>query len=77
MQDQGKRLLLVVALMLGVFLVWSLLAKPDEQAKQAQTASQPNASITRPNRILSIIGILRPGSSASSRQRQAAWRGDQ
>jgi len=44
MQDQGKRLLLVVALMLGVFLVWRLLARPDEPVKQAQTASPPPGS---------------------------------
>ena len=44
MQDQGKRLLLVVALMLGVFLVWRLLARPDEPGKQAQTRSQPSGS---------------------------------
>ena len=44
MQDQRKRRLLVVALTLGVFLVWSLLAKPDESVKQAQTTSQPSGS---------------------------------
>lgn len=43
MQDRSKRLLLVVALMLGVFLVWRLLARPDESVKQAQTTSQPIA----------------------------------
>src|SRR6201985_1952049 len=40
MQDQGKRLLLAVALALGGFLVWSMFAKRDEPAKPAQTASQ-------------------------------------
>jgi YidC/Oxa1 family membrane protein insertase len=46
MQDQGKRLLLVVALMLGVFLVWSLVAKPDDPVKPGQTTSQPSGSAT-------------------------------
>ena len=44
MQDRGKRLLLVVALMLGVFLVWNLLTRPDEPVKQAQTTSRPSGS---------------------------------
>jgi cytochrome c553 len=44
MQDRAKRLLLVVALMLGVFLAWSLLARPDEPVGQAQTTSQPSGS---------------------------------
>jgi cytochrome c553 len=44
MQDRGKRLLLVVALVLGVFLVWRLLARPDEPAKQAQITSQSSGS---------------------------------
>ena len=44
MQDHGKRLLLVVALMLGVFLVWRLLAKPDEPVKPARTTSQLSGS---------------------------------
>ena len=44
MQDRSKRLLLVVALMLGVFLVWSLLARRNEPGKQAQTTSQPSGS---------------------------------
>ncbi|HEX8110320.1 MAG TPA: membrane protein insertase YidC, partial [Kofleriaceae bacterium] len=44
MQDQGKRLLLAVALALGVFLVWSMFAKQDEPAKPAQTASQTTGS---------------------------------
>jgi len=48
MRDQGKRLLLVVALMLGVFLVWKLRAKPDEPVKQAQTTSQPSGSAAAP-----------------------------
>ena len=46
MRGRGKRLLLVVALMLGVFLVWTLLAKPDEPVKPAQTTSQPSGSAT-------------------------------
>src|SRR5262245_40327005 len=44
MQDRGKRLLLVVALMLGVFLVWRLLGKPDEPVKQSPIKSQPSGS---------------------------------
>jgi cytochrome c553 len=44
MQDRGKRLLLVVALILGAFLVWRLLAKPDEPGKQVQTKSQSSGS---------------------------------
>jgi cytochrome c553 len=44
---QGKRLLVVVALMLGVVLVWSLLAKPDEPVTPAQTTSQPSGSAAR------------------------------
>ena len=48
MQDQGKRLLLVVALMLGVFLVWSLRARRDEPVKQARTTSPPSGSPAAP-----------------------------
>src|SRR5258707_75742 len=48
MQDQGKRLLLAVALALGVFLVWSMYAKQDEPAKPAQTASQTTGSAPAP-----------------------------
>lgn len=44
MQKQGKRLLLVMALILGGFLVWRLLARPDKPVKQAQTTSQPAGS---------------------------------
>jgi cytochrome c553 len=44
MRDRGKRLLLVVALVLGVVLAWRLLARRDEPAKQAQTTSQPSGS---------------------------------
>src|SRR5689334_1585954 len=48
MQAQRKRLLLVAALLLGVYLVWRLLAKPDEPAKRAQTTSQPSGSAAAP-----------------------------
>jgi hypothetical protein len=48
MQDQGKRLLLAVALALGVFLVWSLFAKQDEPVKPAQTASHTTGSGSAP-----------------------------
>jgi cytochrome c553 len=44
MQDRGKRLLLVVALMLGGFLLWRLFAGPEEPVKQAQTTSRPSGS---------------------------------
>lgn len=44
MQDQGKRLLLVVALVLGAFLVGRRLARPDEPAKRAETKSQPSGA---------------------------------
>ncbi len=44
MQDRGKRLLIVVAVMLGVFLAWRLLARPDKPVKQAQTTRQPSGS---------------------------------
>ena len=43
MQEQRKRRLLAVALMLGVVVAWSLLVKPDEP-KQAPTTSQPSGS---------------------------------
>ena len=52
MQDQGKRLLLAVVLALGVFLVWSMFAKRDEQVKPGhpanQTASQATGSAAAP-----------------------------
>jgi cytochrome c553 len=44
MQDQGKRLLLVVGLLLGVFLVGSLLARRGDPVKRAQTTSPPSGS---------------------------------
>src|SRR5262245_58104784 len=44
MQDQRKRLLLVVALMVGMFLVWKVLARPDDPVKQAQTTSEPGSA---------------------------------
>jgi len=44
MQDQGKRLLLAVALALGVFLVWSMVAKHDEPVKPGQASGQAGGS---------------------------------
>lgn len=44
MQDQGKRLLLAVALALGVFLVWSMVAKHDEPPKPGETSGQTGSS---------------------------------
>jgi cytochrome c553 len=44
MRNQGKRLLLGVALILGVLVVWRLLARPDQPGKPAQTASQSSGS---------------------------------
>jgi cytochrome c553 len=44
MQDQRKRRLLVVALMLGVVVAWTLLVEPDESAKQVRTTSQQSGS---------------------------------
>ena len=70
MQHQGKRLLPVVALMLGVFLVWRLLAKPDEPVKQAQTTSQPSGSAAAPapgrNPVVAPIS-LPPGATYAQR----------
>ena len=48
MQDQGKRLLLAVALALGVFLVWSMFAKQNEPVKPGQPASQTTGSASTP-----------------------------
>ena len=44
MQSQGKRLSLVVALVLGVFVGLRWLARPDDPAQQAQTTRQPSGS---------------------------------
>jgi cytochrome c553 len=48
MQDRGKRLLLVVALVLGAFLVWRLLRGPDEPVKQPGTTNQSPGSAAAP-----------------------------
>jgi YidC/Oxa1 family membrane protein insertase len=47
MQDQGKRLLLAVALALGVILVWNMAVRKDEPPPdQAQTGSQSGSATT-------------------------------
>ncbi|HEX3482753.1 MAG TPA: membrane protein insertase YidC [Kofleriaceae bacterium] len=46
MQDQGKRLLLVVALSAAFYLVWITFAKHDEPVKPGQTASQTTSQTT-------------------------------
>lgn len=46
MQDQGKRLLLAVVMMLGVLLVWQQLFPPKEQVPQG--TSQTTAAPTKP-----------------------------
>ena len=48
MQDQGKRLLLAVALALGVFLVWSTFARKDEPPKPAPGQASGKASGSTP-----------------------------
>lgn len=48
MRTQGKRLLLVVALMLGVFLVWRLLARRDEPVKQGPLSGSAAGSAAAP-----------------------------
>jgi YidC/Oxa1 family membrane protein insertase len=65
MQDQGKRLLLAVLLAGGVFLVWTLLAKPDEPVKPAQTASQPagSAAATAPGQLAAVPQVGAPEAS--------------
>jgi YidC/Oxa1 family membrane protein insertase len=50
MQDQGKRLLLAVALALGVFLVWNMFApqeppKPPPPAQQAPKPATPDVGV--------------------------------
>jgi YidC/Oxa1 family membrane protein insertase len=71
MQDQGKRLLLAVALALGVFLVWSLFAKQDEPVKPAQTASHTTGSGAapapgQPGQIPAVPQIGPPDGSAGA-----------
>jgi len=43
MQDQGKRLLITVALALGVMLVWTSLSKKDEPPATTSSAGMPTA----------------------------------
>lgn len=63
MRDQGKRPLLVVALMLGVFLVWSLLARPREPVTHVRTTGQPSGSAAgsaaapAPGRYLAVAPV--------------------
>jgi len=45
MQDQGKRLLITVALALGVMLVWTSLSKKDEPPATTTTAGAPAAAV--------------------------------
>jgi YidC/Oxa1 family membrane protein insertase len=44
MQDQGKRLLLAVALALGVMLVWNFIFPPKEETKPPDTTAQGSGS---------------------------------
>lgn len=67
MQDRGKRVLLVVALLLGVFLAWRLLARSDEPVKQARTTSQPSGSAAQPAPAAVAPISLPPGATYAQR----------
>jgi hypothetical protein len=47
MQDQGKRLLVAVALALGVLLVWNMFAHKDEPPKPKPEAGDDRAARDR------------------------------
>ena len=72
MQNQGKRLLLVVALMLGVVAVWRLLGRRHEPVQQAGTASQPSGSAAAPAPGPAAGAPTALGPSATYAQRFAA-----
>lgn len=57
MQDRRKRLLLVVALVLGAFLLWRLLARPGEPGWRPETTNRSPGSAAAP-----------PGGSAAAKQ---------
>ena len=74
MQDRGKRLLLVVALVLGAFLVWRLVGGPGEPDKQPATTSQAPGSAAAPaggsagaNPVPAAAIALPPGATYAQR----------
>src|SRR5439155_22078210 len=61
MQEQGKRLMLAVALIMGVLFVWQSFFKPkdDDQQKQAQQAQQQVAA-QQPAPVTPPVGVGTP-----------------
>lgn len=58
MQDQGKRLLLAVALALGVMLVWNMVFSPDKKpAPPAGTTTTANGVTVGPTVATSLVGV--------------------
>jgi YidC/Oxa1 family membrane protein insertase len=70
MQDQGKRLLVTVALALGVFLAWTVLVKKDEPVKPPQTASQTagpaGSAPAAPGQVPAVAQIGPPEAAAGA-----------
>ncbi len=56
MQDQGKRLLLAVALALGFMLLWNMVCHPKDQ-QQTQTAGSGSAVPTQVVQTTSSVGV--------------------
>ncbi len=60
MQDQGKRLLLAVALALGVMLVWNFIFPPKQEPKPADTTAQGSAGSAEPAATPTPTGPVAP-----------------